>query len=191
MDVLSGELIRSLEARNISAFYCSNSAEAVNRALGLIPLNSTVGLSGSKTLSELNLIERLESRGNTVFNQNAPGIDKEESQRLRQLGAGADYYLTSANAVSREGELVFLSAWGHRISGISNAKNVICICGVNKITPDLESAIKRAREYATPLNYQRLNWDSKKRMVCQVLIIEGEASPGRLTMLLVAESLGF
>jgi len=191
MDESAEILIKNLSARNINVSYCDNSLEAVEKVLGLVPVDATVGVSGSKTISELKLIEKLKSRGNMVFDQNKPGIDKAQSQQIRQLGVGADYYLTSANAVSKDGELVFLSAWGHRIAGISNAKNVICICGINKITPDLDSALKRAKEYVTPLNYQRLNWDSKKRMVCQVLIIEGEVSAGRFTVLLVKESLGF
>jgi len=191
MNGLAQELINNLAKRNIDALYCNNALEATEKILGFIPVDASIGISGSKTLAELGLVERLKARGNTVFDQYSPGIDKNESVRLRQLGAGADYYLTSANAVSKDGELVFLSAWGHRIAGIANARRVICVCGINKITPDLNSALKRAKEYATPLNYKRLNWDSKKRMVCQVLAIEGEIITGRLTVFLVAESLGF
>jgi len=106
------------------------------------------------------------------------------------------------------GELVFFSGYGNRTAGISYAKNVVVVCGINKITPNLEEALKRAREYATPLNCQRLNWNSAcladgicrreiclfpeyKRMCCQVLIIEAEVTPERMRVILVGENLGF
>ncbi len=159
--------------------------------LEIIPATSSIGISGSQTLEQIGIIERLQARGNQVFNQDKAGISREESMKLRQQGALADYYLTSANAISLNGEMVFLSAWGHRVAGIANAKNVIVVCGVNKLTSDLDAAIKRAREYATPLNYKRLNWDKSRQMCCQVLIIEAEAALERMKVILVGENLGF
>jgi acyl-CoA hydrolase len=138
-----------------------------------------VGFSGSVTLEELGIVKILESRGNKVFNQYKSQISREESLEMRRQGAQADYFLSSANAISETGELVFLSAYGHRTAGIAYAKNVIIVCGINKITPTLEEAIKRAREYAMPLNYKRLNWELSKRMCCQTLIIEAEVTPDR------------
>jgi hypothetical protein len=81
-------------------------------------------------------------------------------------------------------------------------------CGINKITSNLEEAIKRAREYVAPLNCKRLNWNAPcladgicreeiclypnyKRMCCQILIIEAEVVPDRFKVVLVGESLGF
>ncbi|MBU3958929.1 MAG: lactate utilization protein, partial [Candidatus Omnitrophica bacterium] len=151
----------------------------------------------------------LESRGNKVFNQYKAGISQDENLRFRREGAGADYYLTSANAISEKGELVFFSGYGNRIAGISYAKNVIVAAGINKITTNLDEAIKRAREYATPLNCKRLNnWNTPclkdgicrqeicfspeyKRMCCQILIIEAEVILDRLKVILVGENLGF
>ncbi|MCU0652515.1 MAG: lactate utilization protein [Candidatus Omnitrophica bacterium] len=191
MDKKIDLLIENWQKRNISGFYCFDKVETLKKLLELIPSSASVGLSGSVTLSELDVVAKLEARGNQVFDQGKPGISKEESWKLRQAGVQADYFLTSANAISEKGELVFLSAWGHRIAGISNAKNVIIVAGVNKLTPDLDAAIKRAREYATPLNYKRLNWDANRIMRCQILIVEAEAVPDRLKVILVGESLGF
>jgi len=191
MDKAIGLLIENWQKRNIAAFYRPDKSEALKKILELIPASASVGLSGSVTLSELDAVNKLEAWGNKVFNQGKPGISKEESWKLRQAGAQADYFLTSANAISETGELVFLSAWGHRIAGIANAKNVIVVAGVNKLVPDLDAAIKRAKEYATPLNYKRLNWDASRPMICQTLIIEAEAVADRLKVILVGENLGF
>ena len=191
MDDKINELFKRWQKRNILGFYCNNKDEAVNKILEIVPQAATAGISGSVTLDQLAIVKHLEARGNKVFNQYKPGIKREESLDLRKQGTLADYYLASANAISQTGELVFLSAYGHRTAGIAYAKNVIIVCGINKITPTLEEAIKRAREYAMPLNYKRLNWDPSKIMCCQILIIEAEVTPSRLKVILVNETLGF
>ena len=201
-------LIDNWEKRNIIGLYFNDRKEAQAKILESIPYSASVGISGSQTLENLEIVKKIEERGGEVFNQYKPAITREESLELRRSGAGADYYLASANAVSLSGELVFFSAYGNRTAGISNAKNVIIVCGINKLTDNLEEAIKRAREYATPLNCKRLNWSSAcikdgicrkeiclspeyKRMCCQILIVEAEVAPERLKVVLVGEDLGF
>jgi hypothetical protein len=191
MDSKIDNLIENWEKKNIAGIYCDNKQAAVDKILEVIPRLVSVGFSGSQTLEQINIIRELEIRGNKIINPYLPNLTKEESLEIRRQAVQADYYLASANAVSLNGELVFLSAYGNRTSGISYAKNVIVVCGINKFTPDLESAIKRAREYATPLNYKRLNWDWSRVMICQTLVIEAEVAPDRLRVILVGESLGF
>jgi len=191
MDNETKQLIENWQKRNIEGFFCADKIEAVEQLLELVPSSASVGFSGSQTLEQIGIIEKLEERGNKVLNPYKSGLSSEESLRARKSGSSADFYLASANALSKNGELVFLSAYGNRTSGIAYADNVIIVCGVNKIVPDLEKAIKRAKEYATPLNYKRLNWDASRQMCCQVLIIEGETSPGRLKVILVNDYLGF
>ena len=209
MDNKIDGLIKTWQKRNIIGLYCENKTEAAQKITEIIPASSSVGISGSVTLGQLEIVKILEPRGNRVFNQYKPGISEEEGLRLRRQGSQADYYLASANALAQTGELVFFSGFGNRTAGISYAKNVIIVCGINKITPNLEAALKRAREYATPLNCKRLkNWNTPcledgvcrqeiclspeyRRMCCQVLTIEAEATPDRLKVILVNETLGF
>ncbi len=203
-----GSLLSCWEKRNIKGHSCPDKKAALDKILKIIPDSASVGFSGSVTLDQLGIVQALEKRGNKVFNQNKPGISRDESLKVRREGASADYYLASANAVSLTGELVFLSAYGNRTSGISYAPKVIAVCGINKITADLNDALKRAREYATPLNCKRLNWNTPclkdgichndicifpeyKRMCCQALIIEGEIIDGRFQVIMVGESLGY
>ena len=201
-------LLKNWQKRNIAGVPCENKEEAAKKMLKIIPLSASIGLSGSVTLDQLGIVKQLEARGNKVFNQYKPGLSRDDSLELRQQGSFADYFLTSANAISESGELVFFSGYGHRIAGISNAKNVLVVSGINKLAPNLDEAIKRAREYATPLNCKRLNWPAPclkdgvcrneiclfpeyKRMCCQVLIIEAEVAPERLRVILINENLGY
>ncbi len=208
MDKKIDNLIRNWQKRNIVGIYCENKEKAIDKILEIISLSSSIGISGSVTLDQLGIVKRLESRVNKVFNQYKIDISRDQNLELRKLGSQADYYLASANAISEKGELVFFSAYGNRTSGISYAKNVIVVLGINKITPSLDEAIKRAREYATPLNCERLNFNTPcfkdgicrkevclfpdyKRMCCQILIIEAEITPDRLKVILVGENLGY
>lgn len=208
MEQKINNLIRDFQKRNISCFYSSDKEAAADKILEIVPLPDSVGISGSATLDELGIVRRLEGRGQKVFNQYKSGITRQESLEIRRQGAQADYYLTSCNALSEKGELVFFSGYGNRTSGIASARNVIVVCGINKITANLDQAIKRAREYATPLNCKRLQWNTPclkdgicrkeiclfpeyKRMCCQILIIEAEVTPDRLKVILVGENLGF
>ena len=208
MDKRVDNLIKNWQKRNISGLYIRDKEEAADKILEIIPVSSSIGFSGSVTLDQLDIVKRLDARGNKVFNSYKTGMSREESLEIRRQGAAADYYLASPNAVSEKGELVFFSAYGNRTAGISYAKNVIVVAGINKITPGIESALERSREYATPLNCKRLKWNTPcfedgicreeiclfpeyKRMCCQILIIEAEVTSDRLKVVLVGENLGF
>jgi len=201
-------LIKNWKKRNIVGWYCRNKKEGLEKLLELIPASASVGFSGSQTLEELGIITLLESKAHKVFNPYQAGLSRPESLELRRQGAQADLYLASANAISEKGELVFFSAYGNRIAGVTYARKVIVVCGTNKLTFHLEAALKRAREHATPLNCRRLNWNAAcvkdgmchsdiclwpdyKRMCCQILVIEAEIEAGRLQVVLVDETLGF
>lgn len=202
------DLIANLNKRNIVGMYCEDKDAAHKKILEFVSESATVGFSGSQTLEQLEVIEMLESRGNLIYNQYDPQLSRDESMKIRKQGTMADFYLTSANAVSRQGELFFLTAYGHRSAGIADAKNVIVVIGRNKIAETAAAAMERARKVATPKNCQRLKWDTPcavdgvcrsdvcfapqyVRMCCQWLIIESEMNPDRLTVLIVGEDLGF
>ncbi len=202
------QLLDNWKKRNIEGIYCPDVNRAHTTILERIPETSSIGFCGSQTLEQLEIIEMLQSRGNNVMNQYNPDLSRDESMRVRKLGTQADYYLCSANAIALSGELVFFSAYGHRTAGIAAAEHVIVVCGINKITESRAAALKRAREYATPINVKRLRWDTPcfkdgkchneiclfpdyNRMCCQVLVIEGEVDPERMTVVLVGEELGF
>lgn len=199
----------ALKKRNIQGIYCNDRGEALSKLLEIIPRDKSIGISGSKTLDEIGIVCELIKRGNKVFNQYEKGLTREQSLAIRNQGAVADVFLSSANAITKDGEMVFFSTHGHRVTGIANAKKVIIVCGVNKLVDNIDKGIERARNYVTPLNSKRLqSWNTAcfqdgichqdicfypeyKRMCCQILIIEAEVDPDRLKVILVGEPLGF
>jgi hypothetical protein len=208
MDKKIESIFAALNKRNIQGIYCKDRGEALAKLLEIVPEDKTIGISGSRTLDEVGIVSQLIKRGNKVFNQYEKGLTPQQSLSVRNQGANADVYLSGANALTKNAEMVFFSANGHRIAGISNAKNVIIVCGINKIVDDIDKGIDRGRNYVTPLNCKRLNWSSAcfedgichneiclfpeyKRMCCQILIIEAEISPERLKLILVGEELGY
>jgi len=208
MDARIETLIGNLQRRNILGVYCKNKNLAQSTVFQMIPKEASIGFSGSKTIEEIEIITRLQERGNIVFDPYKPGLSREESLKIRKQGTLADFYLASANAVSECGKMVFFSGYGNRTSGVSYAKNAIIVCGINKIAANIDEALTRAREFATPLNCKRLNWESAclkdgrcreetclfpeyKRMCCQILIIEAEVALDRLKVVLVGENLGY
>ncbi len=208
MNKIIDQLLLNWKKRNIEGAFFPDRVKAREKILELVPKNASIGFSGSMTLDALGIIRILEDRGNRVFNPYQEGLSRGESLEIRRQGAAADYFFASPNALSQAGELVFFSAYGNRIAGVSYAGNVILAAGKNKIAPNIEEALKRARDISAPLNCKRLNWSSAcskdglchkdacfapeyKRMCCQSLVIEAEVALGRLKVFLINEDLGF
>ena len=109
----------------------------------------TVGHGGSMTLAELGLLDRLESH-NTVY-RHAPGSSPAEA-------ATAQVYLCSVNALAETGEIINIDGAANRVSStMFGHEELYLIVGKNKIAPDYDSALWRARNIAAPRNAQRLN----------------------------------
>ena len=79
---------------------------------------------------------------------------------------GRDVFLTSVNALSQTGEMVNIDGTGNRVAAsLFGSQEVFFVLGVNKITPDLASAIYRARNVAAPLNSKK-NKKELSQSVC-------------------------
>ena len=86
---------------------------------------------------------------------------KEEQRELYGKICGCDFFLMSTNAMTLDGELVNIDGRGNRVAFLCyGPENVIVLTGLNKVTPDLESAIQRVQNVAAPPNTIRLNCDT-------------------------------
>lgn len=150
--------VEALQKNRFSASYYATAQEALDELLSVIPTNATVGIGGSWTLIQLEVAEKLEARGNTVYCHHKPGLSPEEILDIRRKQLTCDVFLTSSNAITEDGRLVNTDATGNRVAAmIFGPKKIIVLAGVNKIVGTLDEAQERIRTTAAPLNNKRLH----------------------------------
>jgi len=201
------QLIKNFKKRGIDGIYCNNASEAVEEILRRIPAGALVGLGGSETILESGLVDALRRMDIRLLDRYKEGVGKEEVNEMRRQGLAADVYICSSNAVSADGRLVNIDGTGNRVAAlIFGPKHVIIMAGMNKVAADLDSAIARARNTAAPANSLRVGADTPcshtgfcqdphchppHRICCQLVITEASMTPGRITVVLVDEVLGY
>ncbi len=199
--LLSQKVIAGLESRNMKGYYAEDKESALKKALELIPESSSVSMGGAMSAHEIGLVDALKS-GNYSFIDRDAIADK----RAAMLEAyDADYFLTSANAITEDGIMVNIDGNSNRVSAIAQGpKHVIVIVGMNKVCCDVDAALKRARNVAAPINAQRfglntpctktgacMDCKSPDTICCQFLITRYSRHEGRIHVILVNDSLGF
>jgi hypothetical protein len=114
-------------------------------------------------------------------------------REMVKLGATPEYMVGSVHAVTEDGTVVIASNTGSQLAGyVASAAHVVWVVGVQKIVPNLDEAIKRIYEYTLPLEDERvLQAYGINSNVSKLLIVHKEVMPGRTTMILVKENLGF
>lgn len=116
----------------------------------------TVGLGGSVTIHDMNLYEMLSSHNVVYWHDKKP--EDMSIMETRTAASRAEIYISSVNAISEAGEIVNIDNTGNRVAAIAyGPSKVYLVIGANKVVADLESAIYRARNVASPLNAKRLN----------------------------------
>lgn len=205
-DRLLGEtVVKALSQNGFHAQYADTSEEALSLVLTLIPQHASVGIPGSVTIRELGIMGKLEERGNRIYHHWDPSLTPETKGRRLSDENNSDFVLTSSNALTRDGMLVNIDGVGNRVSAMAWGNNtIIYVVGINKIANDLESAIQRVRDKATPPNAIRLNIDTpcshtghcmncnSPQRVCRALLILERAPMGRnCHVILVGEELGY
>ena len=154
----TAKVLESLGKNRFATYFCKNAQEALDKLFDTIPADATVGVGGSWTLIQMQVVEKLEERGNTVYCHHKPGLSPEDVLDIRRKQLTCDVFLTSTNAITEDGRLVNMDFTGNRVAAmIFGPKKVIVIAGTNKIVPDIESAEERIRKIAAPMNNKRLN----------------------------------
>ena len=200
--LLAETVIKGLKSRNMTGWYAASREEALAKALELIPEGSSVTMGGTMSAHEIGLVQALKD-GNYRF------IDRDayEDKRAAMLAAyDADVFLSSVNAMTEDGVLINIDGNANRVSAIAQGpRKVIFIVGMNKVCgADLDSAMKRARNVAAPVNAQRfglstpctktgtcMDCKSPDTICCQFLITRYSRHADRIHVILVNDSLGF
>jgi L-lactate utilization protein LutC len=185
----------ALEANGIGVLRAADAADAKRIVLGLIPAGSQVYHGASQTLADSGITEAIEKSGQ--FDPIRPRIwtmDRTtQGDEIRRLTSSPDVMLGSVHAVTETGSLVAASMGGSQLGPyVSGAGRVILVVGTQKIVADLDEAMSRVYDYAFPLEDARAQAEyGIHSAVNKVLIINREITPGRITVVLVDEALGF
>ena len=157
-ETIGKKVVDALNANRFKAVYAADKNAALDSALALIKGAGTVACAGSMTRFEIGLTnDVLLGTGAEFVNWNASGLSAEEQLRLRRNGLTVDVLISGSNAVTLGGELVNVDGIGNRVAAMAfGPKRVIVIVGVNKVVPDLDTAMKRLRTIASPVNNKRL-----------------------------------
>ena len=199
-ELLAQKVIKGLNSRNMTGHWAADKDEALRIALSLIPEGASVTMGGATSAIEIGLVDAVKN-GNYEFLDRAVGDPREALLR----GYDADVFLSGANAITEDGVLVNIDGNANRVSYICNGpRKVIMIVGMNKVCPDVDSAVKRARSVAAVTNAQRfpvdtpckkvgacMNCKSMDTICCQFLITRFSRHADRIHVILCNDALGF
>jgi len=153
---LANKMLKSLVRRHFNAYYCATADEAIEKVLELMPQDSTVTWGGSMTIRNMGLVKAMHESGKYNLLDRDLAATPQEASEIYIKAFTADYYLSSANAISEDGVIVNIDGNGNRVAAITfGPKHVIFIIGMNKVCQDIDAALKRARSTASPLNNMR------------------------------------
>jgi len=198
------KLVASLRGRHFEAYYCATKQDALSKALELIPEGSSVGWGGATSAAQIGLQDAIRDGRYHAIDREACGTPEEKENAARAC-FGADYFITGANALSLDGQMVNIDGMGNRVAAIVyGPKNVVVIAGMNKVEENLDQAIHRARTVAAPMNQQRFLLNNpctntgicadckSETCICNQILITRHCRPaGRIKMIIVGENLGF
>jgi len=152
------ETIVNLKKNKIDAYYVEKKEDVAAQVKALLKKGETVSFGGSMTLFETGVMDLLQNGDYHLLDRNAKGLKREDIAEIYRKSFYADTYLASANAITRHGEIYEVDGTGNRVAAITwGPKQVILIAGINKLTPDLKTAIERVKNIACPSNATRLN----------------------------------
>ena len=203
-ELLAQRMIKSLNRRNMDAFYCPTSAGAIAKVMELMPQGSTVSWGGSMTLRDMGLTRALHDDGRYILLDRDRAVDRAEAVEIYLQAFRADYYLSSANAITEDGVIVNIDGNGNRVAAITfGPSHVIFVIGLNKVTQTVDAALARARSTAGPINTARFDISTpckadgvchncnSPEWICNHIHFLRNSPRRRHTVVLVGEPLGY
>jgi len=188
--------VSQLQGHGMSVELLADKAAALTRLQEMIPAGAEVMTGSSTTLNQIGFTEYLESGKHDWKNLHlAITAENDDVKRntLRRKTVTAEYFVASANALTEDGKIVSVDATGSRVGALPYAaEKVILVVSTQKITKDLEAAMQRIRDHVFPLEDNRMqDAYGMGSNLSKWVILEKEFVPGRITILLVEEVLGF
>jgi len=185
----------ALAARGYNVRRVSDGTAAKNAALDVLPEGAVVFTASSITADAIGLTKAIDEFGRyTATRPQLIEMDPAtQMSEMRRLGAAPEWVVGSVHALTHDGDLVIASASGSQLASMAyGAQRVLFIIGAQKIVPDLDTAMRRIREYSLPLEDARAREAyGMGSAVHKVLTLHGDFEEGRINVLLVDEPLGY
>ena len=197
-------LVKNLKSRHFDAYYCSTKEEALEKARSLIPAGASVGWGGCVSCQQIGLLDAVRAGEYKALDRDKCNTPEERDNLMHQCLL-ADTFLTGANAISLDGQMVNIDGNGNRVAAIIyGPRQVIVVAGMNKVVDTLDAAITRARTVAAPINQQRFGLPNpctatgscadckSETCICNHIVVTRHCRPvGKIKFILVGEDLGF
>lgn len=198
-------VITNLNKHNMAGYFVNSHTELISLISKLIETNSTIGCGDSVTLEETGVFDFLRNGNYTFLDKFTPTLSKEEKRKIYLDNFSSDTFITGANAITLDGKIFNIDGNGSRVAPmIYGPKQVIVVVGINKITDDVDSAIKRTRQIAAPMDASRLgkhtpctslkrciDCNHKERICNDFVLITGQFVKDRIKVIIVNEELGY
>lgn len=208
MPALIDQTLAALETNRFQTYRAADTSHAAEIILTeIIPeiAPQVVSFGDSMTLHETGVLDTFRHDPTMDFIDTfEKGVPRPEIIQRRRQALLSDLFLTGSNALTSDGKLVNLDMVGNRVAGlVFGPTHVIVTVGINKIVPDVDSAVRRIRETAAPLNAKRhgtktpcaktgrcMDCKSPGR-ICNVWTITEKSWPkGRIRVVLIEQELG-
>lgn len=199
------EIIVNLNKNKMAGFYVDQQGPLISLLDELIKDGETVGCGDSMTLEQLGVFDHLRIRNIHFLDKFQPSLTGKDKRELYLQNFRADTFVTGVNAITKKGELFNIDGNGSRVAPmLYGPDQVIVVAGVNKITDNLDEAIKRTRQIAAPLDAKRLGKSTpcaalgrcidcshKERFCNDFVLITGQFIKDRIKVIIVDQSLGY
>ncbi len=200
----AASVIKNMEKRGFIGYYCETKEDIIKKVFELIPEKSSVTWGGSETLVESGVLDAVKSADYEIIDRST-AKSPEEFRKLYARIVCADYFLTSTNAFTIQGELVNIDGdGGARVACITTGPaHVIVVASMNKMCTTVDDAARRIHTLAAPPNAIRVGAKTPCAItgvcsdclspgcICSNTVITRKNKPGRITVILTAEEMGF
>lgn len=195
----------ALEKNNYDVHVVNTKEDAAKIVEVIIERGSSVSFGGSMSVLESGVLNILRNGEYNLLDRYKEGLTSEDIGKIFSESFFSDYFLTSTNALTENGELVNLDGNGNRVAAmIFGPKKIIVIAGINKIVRDIDEAYERVRDEAAPINAKRLSrktpcssvgkcmdCSSSERICNHLVVTYRQNTKGRGIVILVKENIGY
>ncbi len=187
--------VEALKARNVETLVVDDGAQALAKLKELVPEGSVIFNNTSETLDSIGYSSFVHGNPNfrNLHDDMEAETDPVKQRDIRRRATLADYFIGSVQAIAETGEVVVASGSGSQIAAyVYNAEHLIWLAGTQKICASLSEAIDRVRGYTLERHdsWQRGRGRTPSP-IGKLMVFENEVVAGRITMILIRESLGW